>query len=88
MSDRAYDKIRRIVEKLHGTMTFERKGYRYGAWIIRIGGREAVVEATGERSLPELDRLFVPKRTNPKHWDDYSKNLVPDAESLLMRLLR
>lgn len=69
-------------------MEYQRKGYRYGAWVIRVHGKEAVVEATGNRSFPELDRLHVPKRPNPKHWDDYSRELAPNAEEQLMRLLR
>lgn len=88
MSVRAYDTIRSMVERLDGTMVYQRKGFRYGAWIIRIDGKRAVIEAAGNRAFPELDRLFVAKTPSPRHWDDYSKELVPDAEALLMRLLR
>jgi hypothetical protein len=88
MSARAYDTIRSMVERLGGTMEYQRKGYRYGAWIIRIGGKEAVVEATGNRSFPELDGLHVPRHSNSRHWDDYWAELLPDAQERLMRMLR
>lgn len=85
----AYDKIRSLVEQHGGSMTFVRKGYRYGAWVIRIGGREKIIEAEGNHSLPDLDRLYEPKDhvSDPKTWDDYSKQLVPNAEAKLLAML-
>lgn len=88
MAVRAYETIRSMVEGLGGTMVYQRKGFRYGAWIIRIGGKEAVVEATGNRSFPEIDGLRVPRRPNPRHWDDYWTDLLPDAQERLLRMLR
>lgn len=88
MSNRAYDKVRSQVEQLGGSMTYERKGYRHGAWIIRVDDKSITFEADGNRSFPQLDRLYVPKVTDPKQWDDYSKQLVPDAEAKLLVMLR
>jgi hypothetical protein len=39
VSDRAYGLIQDIVERLGGSMIYEREGYRHGAWVIRIGER-------------------------------------------------
>jgi hypothetical protein len=68
-------------------MTYERKGYRHGAWVIRIGESSVTIEAGGNRSFPELDRLYVPRVPDPRHWDDYLDELVPDAETQLLSML-
>jgi len=68
-------------------MTYERKGYRHGAWVIRIGESSVTIEAGGSRSFPELDRLYVPRVPDPMHWDDYSDELVPNAETQLLSML-
>jgi hypothetical protein len=87
MAYRAYDLIRTIVERLGGSMFYERQGYRYGAWVIRIGDKSATIEAGGDRSFPALDRLHVPRVPNPMHWDDYLNELIPDAETQLLAML-
>lgn len=87
MPGRAYDAIRVTVERLGGTMIYERRGYHHGAWVIRIGDKSATVEAGGNRSFPLLDDLYVPLVRRPQHWDDYSGELVPDAEARLLSLL-
>jgi hypothetical protein len=84
----AYGKLRGIVEGRGGTMTYERGGYQYGAWVISLGGKTAIVEATGEHRFAALDRLYVPKVANPITWDDYSAELVAGAEAQLLALLR
>ena len=68
-------------------MTYEREGYRYGAWVIRIGESHVTIEAGGNKSFPELDRLYVPRVPNPMHWDDYLDELVPNAETRLLSML-
>jgi len=83
----AYDSIQALVERLGGTMIYQRAGYRHGAWIITIGEQCAVLEASGNRSFPPLDSLYVPRVPHPKHWDDYKNERVPDAEAGLMALL-
>ncbi len=89
MPYRVYDLVRSIVERLGGSMFYERQGYRYGAWVIKIGDRSAVIVAGGDQSFPELDGLYVPKVPDPQDWDDYLKNeLVPDAEAKLLSMLR
>lgn len=87
MTRKAYDLIQNLVEKLGGTMTFIREGYRYGAWVITIGEKSRVFLCEGNRSLPALDQLYVPKVENPNHWDEYKHELVKDAETKLLSLL-
>lgn len=87
MPARAYDKVRSLVERLGGTMTYVRQGYRYGAWLISIGGRCATVEASGHRSFLKLDQLYVPRVSAPQTWDDYADELLPDAEARLLAIL-
>ena len=55
MANRAYDLIRSIVEQHGGSVRYEREGYPFGAWEIRIGGRTKVIEADGLGSFPQLD---------------------------------
>src|SRR5665647_1243991 len=88
MPARAYDAVRANVERLGGTMTYERRGFPHGAWVIRIGDKSATIEAGGNRSFPALDGLYVPGVPHPQHWDDYSGELLPDAEARLLSLLR
>jgi hypothetical protein len=87
MSRRAYDKVRSLVEDLGGSMIYVRKGYRYGAWIITIGEKSEIIEAEGNQSIPKLDRLYEPNKSDPKHWKDYDNKLVPDAEAKLLVML-
>ena len=68
-------------------MVYERKGFRYGAWVIKVGEKSVTIEAGGDRSFPQLDRLYVPRVPDPRHWDDYSDELVPDAETQLLSML-
>lgn len=88
MSNRAYDKIRTLVEQRGGTMKYEKEGYEYGAWVIRIGDKTTVIEAPGVGSFPKLDRLYVPRVKSPRGWDDYEDQLVPDAETKLWAMLK
>jgi len=68
-------------------MTFEREDYRHGAWIIRLGERITTIEADANRSFRELDSFYVPRVPYPQQWDDYSNELVPDAEARLLGML-
>lgn len=87
MTHRVYDLIRSLVEQLGGSMTYERQKYRYGAWVITLGEKRKVIEAGGNRSFPELDQLLEPLVPNPRHWDDYKNQLVPDAIGRLFALM-
>ena len=86
MTDRAYDLVRGVVEKLGGSMDYKREGVQWGAWKLRLGDREVTFNAGGERSFPELDQLYLPKVTNPTSWDDYKNELVPDVEMKVLAL--
>ena len=83
---RAYGKLREIVERRGGTMTYQREGFKYGAWIISLDGKTATIEATGEQSFPTLDRLHVPKIVNPTRWEHTRDELLDDAEEHLLAL--
>lgn len=85
---RVYSELRDIVERRGGSMIYERAGYRWGAWVIRLGRKHATIPATGRRLFPKLDRLYEPTRPQPKTWDDYDGPLVPGAEKKLLLLLR
>ncbi len=65
-------------------MVYERKGYQHG---IRIDENSVTIKAGGNRSFPQLDRLYVPRVPEPRHWDDYTDELLPDAETQLLSML-
>ncbi|MFH1097617.1 MAG: hypothetical protein V1749_08985 [Candidatus Desantisbacteria bacterium] len=54
---------------------------------MRIGESSVTIEADGNQSFPKLDRLYVPRVPDPRHWDDYLEKLVPDAETQLLSML-
>jgi len=78
MSDRTYGSIQSIVERLGGSMVYEREGYLHGTWMIKIGENRLTIEAGGKQSFSQLDRLYVQRVSDPRHWDDYSDELLPD----------
>ena len=85
---RAYGKLRSIVERHGGSMTYEREGRpRYGVWVITLGAETKIVPATGEKSFPELDKFYVPKIVEPKTWDDRHDRLLDDAEEVFLKWL-
>lgn len=88
MANRAYDSVRSLVERLGGSMVYQREGHRHGAWAIELGEKSLIIEASGDRSFPQIDRLYVPRVPDPRHWDDYSDELVPDAEAKLLAMLK
>jgi Transposase DDE domain len=59
MPARAYDAVRASVERLGGTMVYERRGFPHGAWVIKIGDKSATIEAGGNCSFPPLDNLYL-----------------------------
>ena len=87
MEKRAYGAVRAIVERLGGTMVYEREGYTHGAWVIKVAGKQDAIVAEGNASFPRLDGLYVPATPQPRHWDDYTADLVSDAEARLLALL-
>ena len=84
MGKRVYDKIRSIIERNEGIMRYVRKDYKFGAWEITMNGVLKVIVATGEKSFPELDELYSPKIIDPVTYDDYSNNLIPEAEERII----
>ena len=81
---RAYGSVRSFVEGLGGSMVWAKKGYRHGAWIVTIADKRMVIPALGEQSFPQLDGLLVPLKPDPKTWNDYTNDLLPDAEARLL----
>src|SRR5213596_3691403 len=77
---RAYGDLRDIIERRGGSMKWQKAGYRHGAWILSLGAKTAIVEASGNRFFPELDRLYETTHPHPMHWDDYDGPLVEEAE--------
>jgi len=69
-------------------MVWAKRGYRHGAWIITLRDKRAVIEASGVQSFPALDGLLVPIAADPRTWNDYSNDLLPDAEERLLAMLR
>ncbi len=88
MSNQAYQAIRTLIEQRGGTMKYEREGYEFGAWVIRLGGKTTVIEAPGIGSFPKLDRLYIPRVANPRGYADYTNQLVPNAEEKLWVMLK
>ena len=79
--DDAYGHLRDIVRRHGGRMWHEKKGYRYGAWKIRLNGKTVPsFKGTGMGNLPDLDKYYVPKRRNPRIWKNYKAILKPGAE--------
>lgn len=69
-------------------MVWAKKSYRHGAWIITLRDKRVVIEALGVQSFPALDGLLEPIAADPKTWNDYSNDLLPDAEERLLVMLR
>jgi hypothetical protein len=70
-------------------MVHVKEGYRYGAWIVTINGKERVFEGVGNRTLPALDQYYKPRAgiKSPKDWDDYTAELRDGADELWRRAL-
>jgi len=85
---RVYEEIRALVEAHGGVMDHVRKGFLYGAWIVRVGDNKRIFRSDGS-GYPELDKLYEPKPgiSNPDHWEDYSNTLIPGAWGRFVRLL-
>lgn len=76
---RYYEEIRSQVEQHGGSMTFQRKGFpRGGAWVVDYMRRQTTF-LWHDRSFPDLDALYIPKRPNPIHFDDYTNQLISGA---------
>jgi hypothetical protein len=80
---RAYEELRSWVEHKKGTMKHQRKGYQWGAWIVRLRGKQRIFRSNGS-GYPELDKLYKPKPPTPdvpepKNWRDYTNALRPYA---------
>ncbi len=84
---RAYGSIRSLVEGLGGSMVWAKQGYAHGAWIVTIRDKRMVIPASGKQSFPQLDGLLVPLKPDPKTWNDYTNDLLSDAESRLLVIL-
>ena len=85
---RAYGKLRTMVEARGGSMIYDGRGIN-GAWVITVDRKRGCFKAMGGRGFPKLDSLYVPDPavSDPKTWDDYLDELVPDAEKKLDDLL-
>jgi hypothetical protein len=68
-------------------MIYKHKGFKYGAWEIKIGEHSITIQATGNQTFPEIDRFYVPRIPDPKKWGDYYPELIPDAEKQIWIML-
>ena len=88
MARSAYIELIDIIKKNGGEMYFERTGHpQGGAWIARIENKEATFYSNG-KGFPKLDKLYIPKVNPPKHYRDYSFELIKDAEKKLLEYLK
>jgi hypothetical protein len=83
---RPYEELRVSIEQLGGSMIHVKEGYQWGAWVVTLNGRTKVFEPNGNTYL-ELDRLYVPAVSDPRHYRDYTKNLVDGAVERLIAML-
>lgn len=90
MGRRVYEELRTPIERMGGSMTHLKKGYKYGAWSIKVGKKQGIFEYSdvGYQGFPDLDKLYKPKIDNPAHWKDYSCILIPNAIELLLAKLK
>jgi hypothetical protein len=45
---RVYEEIKSAIEQQGGSMTWQRAGYCYGAWIVKLEGKTRFFKSTGE----------------------------------------
>lgn len=85
---RPYAKVRELIEKMDGTMTWRPMGAG-GDWELVLHSKTAVVTCR-DQNLNALDRLYVAKVPNPKTWADYDQDapLVEAAFWELIELVR
>jgi hypothetical protein len=69
-------------------MTHVRKGYQWGAWVVRLDGKTATFLSNG-RGYPDLDKLYKPKPEveHPDHYTHYSNELQAGAVDRLIGML-
>ncbi len=83
---RPYKELRTSIEQLVGSMIHVKEGYQLGAWMVTLNGRTKVFESNGN-GYPEFARLYVPAVSDPRHYRDYTKNLVDGAVERLIAML-
>nr|WP_309698127.1 hypothetical protein [Armatimonas sp.] len=86
---RPYEELRSGIEQLGGTVSWQRAGYRYGAWKFDLNGNSAIFESNG-RGFPGIDELYKPLVVGktPTHWSDYSIHLIDGAIDKLVAKLK
>jgi hypothetical protein len=88
MGKLAYQKLREELGQRGGSMSWERRGYRYGAWIVTRNGKQRIIEAEGRHYYPDLDPLHIPRVPNPReNWDDYTDEPIEGAADKLLATL-
>lgn len=86
---RVYEELRAIVEELGGHMRYERLGRpQGGSWVVSLPGHAEKFFDLSQAGFDEMDRLYEPKVSNPTHWTDYSKRLVPDGREQWIAMLK
>ena len=80
---RPYEELRAEVESRGGSMTFK-PGPTGGAWTVMLNGKSMVYPNSKNSLFPGLDELYAPLVEDPKSFDDYSRELLPDAMTRLL----
>ena len=86
---KAYQELRVGIEALGGKMWYEQAGRpKGGAWIVRLGNKEKVIE-WDDRRFPELDERYEPRDgvSEPQSHSDYTTTLRPGAIEELVRIV-
>lgn len=82
-----YGSVAVLLARHQGSMAWDRTISPHGAWKLTCFDKTKVIKATGRKSFPELDQLYVPKVVNPRTWEDrHSALLLDDAEEKLLAL--
>ncbi len=86
--NRVYGELRSIVEQLGGTMLYEREGRPHGgSWVVVLPGF-AEKRFDSQPGFPTLDRLYIPRKSNPSDWRDYTNTLLPDGPERWIAMLK
>lgn len=87
--DRAYVRVRALLEGLGGTMQYHAGGGPGGKWELTLNGRTRWVEVR-DHQVNDLDRLYEAAVKHPSTWDDYAPDapLLPDAVERLVALFQ
>jgi hypothetical protein len=74
---RAYGKLRDIMKRRGGSMTYRRQGYRYGAWKISLNGRARSLSRRGSGDFRRWIGCMSPMLRIQRHGSIIATNSFP-----------